>query len=69
MLCHQNAIVKLSELSNGFNDHLMASRFPLSINKHVTVISAYAPIMTTGTRSKIFNDIVLKDNHLVNNVT
>ena len=24
---------------------------------------------TTGTRSKIFNEIVLKDNHLLNNVT
>ena len=26
-------------------------------------------VVPTGTRSKIFNEIVLKDNHLLNNVT
>ena len=37
----------------------MASRFPLSINKHVTIISAYVPIMTdTGeVKDKFYDDL------------
>ena len=35
-----------------------------------TAVAAYAQVvLPTGTRSKIFNEIVLKDNHLLNNVT
>ena len=33
------------------------------------VQSIFDSVKVTGTRSKIFNEIVLKDNHLLNNVT
>ena len=38
---------KLSGLPKGINDRLMTLRLPLSCNKHATIVSAYAPTMTT----------------------
>ena len=37
---------KLTGLSNGINDRLMKLRLPLSGNKHVTIVRAYAPTIT-----------------------
>ena len=37
---------KLTGFPIGINDRLMTLRFPLSGNKHATIVSAFAPTMT-----------------------
>ena len=50
---------KLSGLPKCINDRLMTLRLPLSGNKHATVVSAYAPIMTNldEVKNKFYNDL------------
>ena len=43
---NSDLVGKLTGLPNGINDRLMILRLPLSGNKHVTLVSAYAPTMT-----------------------
>ena len=47
-----NLVSKLSGLPKGINDRLMTLRLPLSGRRHATIVSAYAPTMTTQMRSK-----------------
>ena len=50
---------KLSGFPKGTNDRLMTLRFPLSGNKHATIVSAYAPTMTNPdeVKDKFYNDL------------
>ena len=50
---------KLSGLPKGINGALMTLRFPLSGNKHATIVSAYAPMMTNPdeVKGKFYNDL------------
>ena len=52
-------IGKLSGLPKGINDHLMTLRLSLSGNKHVNILSAYAPTMTNPdeVKDKFYNDL------------
>ncbi|VDM00196.1 unnamed protein product [Schistocephalus solidus] len=56
----RNDIVgRLPCLPLGFNDHLMSLRLPLRGDKFVTIISAYAPPMTSSdaTKEKFYEDL------------
>ena len=50
---------KLSGLPKGVNDRLMTLRLPLSGKRHATIVSAYAPIMTTPdeVKDKFYDDL------------
>lgn len=50
---------KLQSLPKAINDRLMTLRLPLSANKNVTIISAYAPTMTNTeeTKAKFYDDL------------
>ena len=52
-------ILKLSSLPKGLNDCLMTLSLPLSDKKQLTVISTYAPTMTSPkeVREKFYDDL------------
>ena len=49
-------VSKLSGLPKGINDRLMMLRLPLSGKRHATIVSAYAPTMTSPDKVKTFYD-------------
>ena len=52
---------KPSGLTNGINDPLMTLRLRLSVNNHVTIVSAYAATMTNPdeVKNKFCDDIII----------
>ena len=52
-------VCTLSGLPKSINDRLMTLRLPLSGNKHATIVSAYAPTMTSSdeVKDKFYNDL------------
>ena len=52
-------VSKLSGLPKGINDRLMTLRLPLSGKRHATIVSAYAPTMTSPdeVKDKFYDDL------------
>ena len=43
---------QLPDLPSTLNERLMKLRFPLNASRHITIISAYAPTMTSSDKAK-----------------
>ena len=52
-------VSKLSGLPKGLNDRLMTLRLSLSGKRHATIVSAYAPTMTSPdeVKDKLYDDL------------